>query len=92
MTRQELIKELSASAELSKKDCSTVVSAVLDEITKTLEKGGKYTQAGFGSFETIISSERTIRNPFTKKKMLYPKKKKIKFKPSKAFKDRLNEK
>jgi DNA-binding protein HU-beta len=92
MTRQELIKELSVSAELSRKDCSTVVTAIFDEIKKTLEEGGKYTQTGFGSFETAVSKERTGRNPVTKQKVQYPKKRRIKFKPSKLFKDKLNEK
>lgn len=92
MTRQELVKKLSASAELSKKDCGAVITAIFDEISKTLEKGGKYTQTGFGSFETTVSSERTVRNPFTKQQMLYPPKRRMKFKPSKVFKDRLNEK
>lgn len=92
MTRQELIKELSASAELSRKDCTAVINTMLEEITKTLEKGGKFTQTGFGSFDTAVSKERTGRNPVTGQKMLYPKKRKMKFRPSKTFKDKLNEK
>ncbi|MCK9170157.1 MAG: HU family DNA-binding protein [Treponema sp.] len=92
MTRQELLKKLSASTELNKKNCNAVITAVFEEIEKTLEKGGKYTQPGFGVFETTMYKERTVRNPFTKQQVLYPKKRKIRFKPSKVFKDKLNEK
>jgi DNA-binding protein HU-beta len=91
MTRQELIKELSAKVGLSRKDCDAVVTAMLDEIEKTLIRGGKYTQTGFGSFSTVDCKERVGRNPFTKQKMLYPKKRKMKFKPSSVFKGELNE-
>ncbi|MFA6856193.1 MAG: HU family DNA-binding protein [Treponema sp.] len=92
MTRQELLKQLSASTELNRKNCNEIITAVFEEIEKTLEKDGKYTQPGFGVFETTMCKEHVVRNPFTKQQILYPEKKKIRFRPSKVFKDRLNEK
>jgi len=91
MTRQELLKKLCSSVELSRKDCGAVVTALFDEIVHTLEDGGSYTHTGFGTFETTVCSERTVRNPFTKLQTRYPKKRKVKFVPSKAFKELLNE-
>ena len=91
MTKQDLINEMSAELGITKKLCGETLNAMIEEIVRTLETGGKFTQPGFGSFKTSLKNERVGRNPVTDKKMLYPKKLRVKFKASDILKDDINE-
>ena len=91
MTKQELVSEMAGELGITKKQCSQTLNTMLEEIIRALETGGKFVQPGFGTFKTQESEERTGRNPLTGKKMLYPKKRKLKFKPSDILKDEINE-
>lgn len=91
MTKQELVNEMSEELGLTKKKTGETLNAMIEEIVLTLENGGKFVQPGFGTFKTVEKSEREGINPATKKRMLYPKKIKLKFKPSKLLKDEINE-
>ena len=90
MIRSDLIKAISAAVELDKRTCGEIVSAMLEEIYTVLENGGKYTQPGFGVFDTHLNKGKISRNPFTKQKMRYPEKRTVRFKPAKILKDTLN--
>ncbi|MBP3709231.1 MAG: HU family DNA-binding protein [Treponema sp.] len=90
MTRSDLIKAITDTVAIDKKKCGDILSALLEELYVTLENDGKYTQTGFGTFDTRVYSERVGRNPFTKQKVRYPKKRKMRFKPAKLLKDTLN--
>lgn len=76
---------------LSKKKCNETLNAMLEEIVLALESGNRFVQPGFGSFKTAETKERIGRNPATGKKMLYPKKIRLKFKASEKLKDEINE-
>lgn len=91
MTKQELIAEMSRELSLTKKKTSETLNAMIEEISSVLESGGKFVQLGFGTFKTSESKEREGINPATKKRMLYPKKIRLKFKPSRNLKDEINE-
>ena len=91
MTKQELVSEMATELGLSKKKCNETLNAMLEEIVAALEAGNKFTQPGFGSFKTAETKERTGRNPVNGKKMLYPKKIRLKFKASEKLKDEINE-
>ncbi len=91
MTKQELVAEMANELGLSKKKCNETLNTMLEEIVIALENGNKFVQPGFGSFKTVETKERVGRNPATGKKMLYPKKIKMKFKASEKFKDEINE-
>ncbi|MCR5494023.1 MAG: HU family DNA-binding protein [Treponema sp.] len=91
MTKQELVNEMASELGITKKLCGETLNTMLEEIVKTLETGGKYTQPGFGTFKTAERNEHVGRNPATGKKMLYPKKRRLKFKVSDILKDEINE-
>lgn len=91
MTKQELVNEMANALGLSKKKCNETLNAMLEEIVLALEAGNKFIQPGFGSLKTAEAKERIGRNPATGKKMLYPKKIKLKFKASEKLKDEINE-
>ncbi len=91
MTKQELVDQMSSELGITKKLCNETLSTMIEEIVRTLESGGKFTQPGFGTFKTAVANERVGRNPATGKKMLYPKKRKLKFKASDILKGDINE-
>jgi len=91
MNKQDLVKELSQTLDMSQKEVRMILDAYMEEIVLILEEGQQYKQTGFGTFKTVLSKERVSYNPALKKKMRLPVKKKIKFRPSKKLKERINE-
>ena len=53
MNKSELIAEVAAKAEITKKDADAAVTAVIDAITESLKKGDKVQLVGFGTFEAV---------------------------------------
>ncbi|HJC03255.1 MAG TPA: HU family DNA-binding protein [Candidatus Gemmiger stercoripullorum] len=87
MTKVELIAAVAANAGLTKKDADKAVSATLDVITETLQKGEKVSLVGFGTFEVRERKERQGRNPQTREPMTIPASKLPAFSAGKALKD-----
>ena len=87
MTKVELVAAVAANAGLTKKDAEKAVSAALDVITETLQKGEKVSLVGFGTFEVRERKERLGRNPQTREPMTIPASKLPAFSAGKALKD-----
>ena len=87
MTKVELIAAVAANAGLTKKDADKAVSATLDVITETLQKGEKVSLVGFGTFGVRERKERQGRNPQTREPMTIPASKLPAFSAGKALKD-----
>ena len=87
MTKVELVAAVAANAGLTKKDADKAVSATLDVITETLQKGEKVSLVGFGTFEVRERKERQGRNPQTREPMTIPASKLPAFSAGKALKD-----
>ncbi|HDZ25178.1 MAG TPA: HU family DNA-binding protein, partial [Candidatus Aminicenantes bacterium] len=64
-------------------------NSMIEGIKASLKKGKRVTFSGFGSFEVKTRKARKGRNPKTGAVINIPKKKRIKFNPSKSFKDSL---
>jgi integration host factor subunit beta len=90
MTKAELVEEVAAQADLTKKDAEIIVQTVLDSITDSLQKGEKIELRGFGSFRIRSRSSRQGRNPKTGSGVSVPAKKVPYFKPGKDIKDLIN--
>ena len=87
MNKTELINAVAEASELSKKDATKAVDAVLDTILNTLKKGEKVQLIGFGNFEVRERAARKGRNPQTGEEIEIPASKVPAFKPGKALKD-----
>ncbi|MGG3523217.1 HU family DNA-binding protein [Bacillus pseudomycoides] len=87
MNKTELINQVAEKASLSKKDATTSVQAILDQITQTLAKGDSVQLIGFGTFEVRERSARTGRNPQTGEEMHIPGGKVPGFKAGKNLKE-----
>jgi DNA-binding protein HU-beta len=87
MTKTELVDQVAARTNLSKKDAAAAVDAVFSTISESLARGEKVQLIGFGSFEVRERAERIGRNPQTGAEMTIPAKKVPAFKPGKQLKD-----
>jgi len=89
MNKTELINELAKQTELTKKDCAKILNEWTEVIKKALKKGKKVQLIGFGSFEVKKRKARMGRNPVTGKPIKIKATKVPKFRPGKAFKDKV---
>lgn len=64
MTRAELIQQLASSyPQLTAKDIELTVRTILDEMARTMARGGRVEVRGFGSFGINYRPPRKGRNP-----------------------------
>ncbi len=72
MNKGDLIAQVSADADLSKRVATEAVDAVIDAIKRSVAKGEKVSLPGFGTFEKRARAPRTARNPQTGAKIKIP--------------------
>jgi len=87
MTKEDIIEAIVKKIAVSKKDASEALNTVIEEITKTLSKGGDVVLTGFGTFKVGKRAAREGRNPKTGEKIKIPAMKTPKFKAGKGLKD-----
>ncbi|QNQ82359.1 HU family DNA-binding protein [Lactobacillus sp. PV037] len=85
--KAELVSEVAAKTDLTKKDVAATVDAIFNSIQENLAKGEKVQLIGFGTFEVRDRAARKGRNPQTGKEIEIPASKVPAFKPGKALKD-----
>lgn len=90
MNKAQLIDAVANAAEISKKDASQAVDAVVTQIKESLASGDTVTLIGFGTFAVRERAERKGRNPRTNEEITIPSAKVPVFKPGKALKEALN--
>jgi DNA-binding protein HU-beta len=87
MNKTELVKAVAAQAELTQKDATKAVDALLDTISNTLAEEEKIQIIGFGTFEVRERSARKGRNPQTGEEIEIAASKAPAFKPGKELKE-----
>jgi len=86
MTKTDLIAQVAANTEMSKKSAELAVNAAFDALSKAMAEGEKITISGFGTFEIRERAERQGINPRTREPITIAASKSIVFKPGKALK------
>lgn len=86
-TKSELVAAIAKDAELSNAAAERALNSALENIKKTVAKGGTITLVGFGSFSSGKRAARTGRNPRTGEAIKIPATKTVKFTAGKGFKD-----
>ena len=89
MTKTDLIAQVAANTEMSKKDAERAVSAIFKALGKAMAEGDKITTSGFGTFEVRERAERQGINPRTRAPITIAASRSIVFKPGKSLKDTL---
>lgn len=92
MNKAELITEMAAKTELSKKDVEATLKAFMEVVSDQLVEGNKVQLVGFGTFDVSERAAREGRNPQTGETMHIPASKAPRFKAGKSLKDAVNKK
>ncbi|MDE0040721.1 MAG: HU family DNA-binding protein [Candidatus Poribacteria bacterium] len=87
LSKQDVIDSVADAADLSKKDASGAVDAVVNTIKNALAEGNSVGLIGFGTFEVKTRAARTGRNPQTGAELKISAKKVPSFKAGKELKD-----
>ena len=90
MNKVEFIAAVSATANITKKDATVAVNAVLETITETLAKGESIQFVGFGSFNVKDRAARMATVPGTTKTVQVLASKAVSFKAGKDLKTSVN--
>jgi DNA-binding protein HU-beta len=69
VTKQEFIDQVASKTDLSKKDATDAVEAVLATISETLQSGGDISFTGFGKFHVAERGDRQGVNPRTRERI-----------------------
>lgn len=90
MNKTDLINKVAEATQMTKKDASKSVEAVLESIAGALQNGDKVQLIGFGNFEVKDKPERKGRNPRTGEEMIIPARKSVSFKAGKQLREEVN--
>ena len=89
MTKGDLISTIADAAGCSKGAAETAYERLIDKIASTITAEGEADIRGLGSFKRERTEAREGRNPRTGEKIQIAAGYRMKFKPSKALRDRL---
>ena len=89
MTKAELTDKIAISAGISRTAASNALNSILENITKTLQKGQIVTLIGFGTFSVQQRKARAGRNPKTGEVIKIPASKLPRFTAGTALKNSL---
>ena len=93
INKSDLLKQFSDNfPNFIKKDLLKIIDIILDEIASSMRKGERVELRDVFMFETKIYKKRSARNPKTNEKIFVPEKRNIRFKLSKKWQNKINEK
>jgi integration host factor subunit beta len=90
MTKADLVDQVTALGDLTRRDGEVIVETLFDSIIDALKANDKVEVRGFGSFRSRQRKPRTGRNPKTGESVAVPAKRVPYFKPSKELRDLVN--
>ncbi len=89
MNKKEIIMQMAKDAGITAFQAAKAFSTMMEGVKNSLRRGEKVTFSGFGSFEVKERKARKGRNPKTGAEVAIPPRKRVKFNPSKGFKNSL---
>ena len=90
MTKADLVDQVVALGDLTRRDGEVIVETLFESIVGALKADDKIEVRGFGSFRTRQRKPRTGLNPKTGESVAVPAKRVPFFKPSKELRDLMN--
>lgn len=91
MTRVQLVNKLALRMNVSKKKADLYLTAFLDSIMETLNKGERVVVQGFGSFQVKEYEARVAKKPLTGELIHLPLRRKLSFRAGKELRERVNQ-
>ena len=91
LTKKEIINSVFMQIGFSKKMSESILEDILSDIVKNLKKYKVVKISNFGTFHIRFKKSRVGRNPKTKEEKIIKERNVVLFKPSKDFKNFINE-
>ena len=91
LTKKDIVNSIYMQLGFSKKILDLILEDVLEIIIKSLKNNKKVKISNFGTFEIRYKKERKGRNPKTKEEKKISARNVVLFKPSKDFKEFINQ-
>ena len=91
LTKKDIINSLYMQIGFSKKISEQLLEDILEIILDNLKKYKKIKISNFGTFSLRFKKSRLGRNPKTKEKKMISQRNVVLFKPSKDFKNHIND-
>lgn len=88
--RADIAEAIYQTIGLSRNESADIVATILEEMSKSLEKGDKVKISSFGSFSVNSKNERIGRNPKTGQEVPITPRRVMTFRPSHILRDRVN--
>ena len=92
LTKKDLINQIYMQIGFSKQISESLIEDFFSLIVQNLEKEGKIKISKFGTFSVRTKKSRIGRNPKTKEEKTISKREVVLFKPSKEYKEFINQK
>jgi len=92
LTRMELSESIAQHVGIQKHEASSVLSTILEEMTRGLINDGQLKLSAFGSFSIRSKKERIGRNPKTGEEVMITPRKTLSFRASHILKKRIAKK
>lgn len=83
MNKNDLIKSIAHSAQISKIAAQRGLNGLLSTLSSAMKDGRRVTLLGFGSFSVVDRAPRIGRNPKTGELVAIPQRRVVKFRPAK---------
>lgn len=90
ITKKELIDRIALRTGMKRTDVRNVLQMFLSEVVEQLGNGNRLEFRDFGVFEIKIRAPRTAQNPKTLERVIVPKRKTVRFKVGRLFKQQLD--
>ena len=90
LTKKEIINSVFMQIGFSKKMSESILEDIMTDIVKNLKKFKVVKISNFGTFHIRFKKSRIGRNPKTKEKKIIKERNVVLFKPSKDFKNYIN--
>lgn len=87
MTKSQLMSELAAKLNVSKKEATMFVETLVDMALKHVKQEGEFVLPGMGKLVKVKRAARMGRNPATGEEIKIPAKTVVKFRVTKAAKE-----
>ena len=91
LTKKDLVNSIYMQLGFSKKISENLIEDFFTIIFDNIKNNSKLKLSKFGTFSLRLKNERTGRNPKTKEEKKISARKVVLFKPSKEFKDLINQ-
>ena len=89
MNKNDLIKSIAQSAQISRVTAEMGLNGLLSALEAAMKEGQRVTLVGFGSFSVVDRAPSTGRNPKTGETVPIPSRRVVRFRPGKELADKI---